>query len=48
MRRKEVFGLGNSDSVRAVVRKIKWSGRGAIPAEVLEYLNENGVLPTHL
>ena len=42
-----VFRIGNSETARAFVRKYKWSGKGAIPAEVLEYLNENGVLPPH-
>ena len=42
-----VFRIGNSDSARAIVRKIRWSGKGAIPVEVLEYLNENGALPPH-
>jgi len=42
-----VFRLGNGDSARLLARKIKWSGKGLIPAEVLEYLNENGVLPPY-
>ena len=42
-----VFRLGTSDSIRVPVRKIKWRGNGPIPADVLEYLNENGALPTH-
>lgn len=42
-----VFRIGNPDSARVPVRKLKWSGKGPIPAEVLEYLNENGALPTH-
>jgi len=42
-----VFRIGNSDSARACIRKFKWSGKGLIPAEVLEYLNENGTLPPH-
>jgi len=27
--------------------KIKWDGKGALPADVHDYLNENGVLPSH-
>jgi len=42
-----VFRHGNPDLARVPVRKIKWSGKGPIPAEVLEYLNENGALPAH-
>ena len=42
-----VFKIGNSDSARAFVRKFKWSGKRPIPADVLEYLNENGALPPH-
>ena len=29
------------------VRKLVWSGKGAIPEDVREYVNENGVLPQH-
>jgi Helicase associated domain len=42
-----VFRIGNTDLARVFVRKFKWSGKGPIPADVLEYLNENGVLPPH-
>lgn len=28
-------------------RKIRWSGRGAIPADVLDFVNENGSLPPY-
>ena len=42
-----VFKIGNSDSTPAFVRKIKWPGKGPLPEDVLEYLNENGVLPPH-
>jgi len=42
-----VFRFGSSDSAPAFVRKIKWSGKGPIPEDVLEYLNENGALPPH-
>jgi hypothetical protein len=27
--------------------KIRWVGRGPLPEEVRDYLNENGVLPPH-
>lgn len=42
-----VFKMGNSDSTTVVARKIKWPGKGALPEDVLEYLNENGALPPH-
>jgi len=42
-----VFRIGNTDSAYVPVQKIKWSGKGPIPEDVLEYLNENGVLPPH-
>jgi len=42
-----VFRLGNPDSTLVPVRKLKWIGKGPIPEEVLEYLNENGALPPH-
>jgi len=42
-----VFRIGGSDSIAAFVRKIKWPGKGPLPADVLEYLNENGTLPPH-
>lgn len=42
-----VFRLGSSDSTPAFLRKIKWSGQGPLPEDVLEYLNENGALPPH-
>jgi len=42
-----VFQIGISDSDRMFVRKIKWPGKGPIPEEVLESLNENGALPPH-
>jgi hypothetical protein len=28
-------------------RKIEWGGKGLLPADVRDYLNENGVLPPH-
>jgi hypothetical protein len=42
-----VFRMGNPDSVTTIMRKITWSGRGPLPDDVLEYLNENGALPPH-
>ena len=42
-----VFRIGSSDSALTMVRKFAWPGKGAIPADVLEYLNENGALPPH-
>jgi len=27
--------------------KVKWGGKGALPTDVRDYLNENGVLPPH-
>jgi len=42
-----VFRLGNADSVTTVMRKITWPGKGPLPEEVREYLNENGALPPH-
>ncbi len=42
-----VFRIGSSDSNPAFIRKFKWEGSGPIPGDVLEYLNENGVLPQH-
>lgn len=35
-----------SDGDRTV-RKLLWSGKGPVPADVLEFVNENGALPTH-
>ncbi|MEI6562902.1 MAG: helicase associated domain-containing protein [bacterium] len=40
------FRLGSSDS-SIIAPKVKWSGKGKLPDDVLEYLNENGVLPPH-
>jgi hypothetical protein len=42
-----VFRLGGSDSAGIPAFKIKWPGRGHLPEDVFEYLNENGVLPPH-
>lgn len=42
-----VFRLGGSDSSGIPPLKIKWPGRGPLPGDVLDYLNENGVLPPH-
>jgi hypothetical protein len=42
-----VFRIGSPDSTTSVMRKILWSGKGPLPEEVLEYLNENGALPPH-
>lgn len=42
-----VFRLGGSDSAGIPPLKVKWSGVGRLPEDVLEYLNENGVLPPH-
>ncbi len=39
------FVLQNDNSRTG--RKFKWSGRGAIPEPVREYVNENGVLPQY-
>ena len=41
------FRIGSNDSTLTVVRKFTWPGKGPIPADVLEYLNENGALPPH-
>ena len=46
-RRPQVFRVGSSDTSPAFVRTIKWPGKGLLPEEVLEYLNENGALPPH-
>lgn len=42
-----VFRLGSSEAAPAFVQKIRWPGQGPLPADVLEYLNENGALPPH-
>ena len=42
-----VFRLGGSDSAGIPALKIKWPGKGRLPEDVLEYLNENGALPPH-
>ena len=42
-----MFRIGSSDSTLTVVRKLAWPGKGPIPDDVLEYLNENGALPPH-
>jgi hypothetical protein len=42
-----VFRMGSPDSTVSVMRKIPWPGKGPLPEEVLEYLNENGALPPH-
>ncbi len=42
-----VFRIGDSESARAFIRKFIWPCKGPLPAEVLESLNENGVLPPH-
>lgn len=42
-----IFRLGGSDSAGIPALKVKWSGKGRIPDDVLEYLNENGALPPH-
>lgn len=42
-----VFRLGGSDSAGIPPLKVKWPGVGRLPEDVLEYLNENGVLPPH-
>jgi hypothetical protein len=42
-----VFRIGSNDSTLTVARKLVWPGKGPIPAEVLEFLNENGALPPH-
>jgi hypothetical protein len=42
-----VFRIGSPDSTTSVMRKIVWSGKGPLPEDVLEYLNENGALPPH-
>jgi len=42
-----IFRLGGSDSAGIPSLKIKWSGKGPLPVDVLEYLNENGALPPH-
>ena len=39
------FMLGDQPAVK--MRKVVWKGKGAIPDEVREYVNENGVLPQH-
>lgn len=43
----QVFRIGSSDSTTVVMRKIPWPGKGPLPEDVLEYLNENGALPPH-
>ena len=43
-----IFRLGGSDSAGIPALKVKWSGKGRIPDDVLEYLNENGALPPHV
>lgn len=42
-----VFRIGSSDTTPSFVRKFKWPGKGALPEDVMEYLNENGALPPH-
>ena len=42
-----VFRLGGSESAGIPPLKVKWSGAGRLPEDVLEYLNENGALPPH-
>ncbi|MEI8140045.1 MAG: helicase associated domain-containing protein [bacterium] len=42
-----VFRLGGSDSAGIPALKIKWAGKGPLPEDVLEYLNETGALPPH-
>lgn len=42
-----VFRLGGSDSSGIPALRLKWSGKGPLPQDVLDYLNENGVLPPH-
>lgn len=39
------FVLGDANAVK--VRKVLWNGKGAVPEEVRDYVNENGVLPQH-
>jgi hypothetical protein len=39
-----LFRMGGDHSQGA---KIRWVGRGPLPEEVRDYLNENGVLPPH-
>jgi len=42
-----VFRIGSGESTTVMVRKIKWPGKGPLPEEVREFLNENGALPPH-
>ena len=42
-----VFRIGNGESALSIVRKYEWPGKGPLPVDVLEYLNENGTLPSH-
>lgn len=42
-----VFRIGSSETTPSFVRKFKWEGRGPLPPDVMEYLNENGALPPH-
>jgi hypothetical protein len=39
------FRIGGDLAVRA--RRYRWSGKGPLPADVIEYVNENGALPPH-
>ncbi len=41
------FRIGNGDSVVSIMRKYEWPGKGPLPDDILEYLNENGALPPH-
>lgn len=41
-----VFQVGDDTVGRK--RKVSWSGKGAIPEEVREYVDENGTLPPHV
>ncbi len=39
------FRIGGDLTVRA--RRYRWPGKGPLPAEVIDYVNENGALPPH-
>lgn len=41
------FRIGNGDSAVSIMRKYQWPGKGPLPEDILEYLNENGALPPH-
>ena len=43
----QLFRIGSGDSATVVMRKFSWPGKGPLPEDILEYLNETGALPPH-